>query len=145
MYLPDEDHVMRHVSNKRLLRDENGNAIGGFLPQAFELRDEEDGLSVNWLEYFNGSHQQNIEASIQTFRTTRRIGKTSAFGISAVKKIQDVCAEHGANKVRVVSRPSKKNKSHSTIIRIPRDNLDLSQSLAVNAFTVCIFDSDIPR
>lgn len=143
MYLPDEDRVMRHVSSKRLFRDEDGNATGGFLPQAFALREEENGLSVNWLEYFNGTHQQNIVASVRKFRKVRDIRKSSAFGISIVKTIQDVCADHDANKVRVVSSPSAKNKSHSTIIRIPRDNMELFESLAVDAFTVCVFDSDV--
>jgi len=145
MYIPDKDHVMRHVSYKRLLKDEDGNAIGGFLPQAFELKEGEKGLSVNWLEYFGDTYQENIEASARKFRDTRDVRKSSAFGIGIVKNIQDVCAKHGANKVRVVLDEEDDNKSHSIIIRLPRNDLDLLQSLAVTSFTDCVFDSEIQR
>ena len=123
MYLPDNDHVMRHVPYKKLLKDEDGIAIGGFLPQAFELREEESGLSVNWLEYFKGTHQENIEASVRKFRDTRSVGRTSAFGISSVKIIQDVCSDHDADKVRVLLDEIDDNKTHSVIISHPRDNM----------------------
>lgn len=145
MYLPDTDHVMRHVPNKKLLRDEDGTAIGGFLPQAFELREGESGLSVNWLEYFKGDYQENIEASVRKFRDTRSVGKTSAFGISSVNNIQTICSEHGADKVRVLLDEIDDNKSHSIIIRLPPDNMDLMESLAVSAFVDCVFDSEIER
>jgi len=145
MYIRDEDHVMRHVSYKRLLKDEEGKPIGGFLPQAFELKEGEKGLSVNWLEYFKGTHQDNIEASVRKFRDTRDVGRSSAFGIGNVKEIQDVCAENGAHKVRIVLDEKDDNKSHSIIIRLPRDNLDLLQSLAVSSFVHCVFDSEVQR
>jgi hypothetical protein len=51
--LPDEDHVVRYVPWGRLRRDEDENVLG-FLPQAFQLRQEEDYLSVNWLQYYDG-------------------------------------------------------------------------------------------
>ena len=145
MDIPDEDHVMRHVSYKRLLKDENGNAIGGFLPEAFELKEGERGLSVNWMEYFKGTYQENIVASIQKFRDTRDIKKSSAFGIGNVRKIRDICADFGADKVRVVLDEEANNKSHSIIIRLPRDNMSLLESLAVNSFVECLFDSEVQR
>ena len=46
--LPDEHHVIRNVSWRRLRRDEDDNVLG-FLPQAFQLRADEEYLSVNWL------------------------------------------------------------------------------------------------
>lgn len=145
MDIPDEDHVMRHVSYKRLLKDEDGQPIGGFFPQAFQLKEGEKGLSVNWLEYFKGTHNENIETSVQKFRATRDIRKSSAFGISVTKQIINVCANHGADKVRVVLDEMDDNKSHSLIIRLPENDLDLLQSLAVNSFVECVFDSEIKR
>jgi len=145
MYIPDNDHVMRHVSYKRLLKDDDGSPIGGFFPEAFELKEEEKGLSVNWLEYFKGTHQENIESSVRKFRETRDVKKSSGFGIALVKKIQSICSEHGADKVRVVLDEEDNNKSHSSIIRLPRDNLDLLQSLAVSCFVDCVFDSEFKR
>lgn len=145
MYIPDKDHVMRHVSYKRLLKDEEGKPIGGFLPEAFELKEGDKGLSVNWLEYFKGTHQENIEASIRKFRAIRDIKKSSAFGISITKKIQDVCDKRGANKVRIVLDELDNNKSHSLIIHFPQNNFALSQSLAVEAFVDFVPDSEFSR
>ncbi len=144
MNLPDEDHVMRHVSFKRLMKDENGNPIG-FLPEAFKLKEKEKGLSVNWLEYFKGSHQLKIEASVNKFRETRDIKKSSAFGIAVVKIVQDVCDKLGATKVRIVLDEQSDNKSHSIIIRLPKDDLALCESLAVTAFIDCVYDSQFIR
>ena len=142
MYLAEKDHVMRHVSYKRLEKDENGEPIG-ILPEAFELREDEKGISVNWLEYFKGTHQDNIVSSVKKFRATRKIGKTSGYGIGVVGKLQDVCAKHGANKVRVLLDEEPNNKSHSIIIRMPKDNLDILQAIAQEVFIDFVLDKDI--
>ena len=45
----DAHHVIRYVRKNLLRRDENGNILG-LLPQALELREHEDALSISWLE-----------------------------------------------------------------------------------------------
>ena len=45
--LPDDAHIIRYISPSRI--DENGNVNG----KAFRLRPNENGLSVNWLDYFS--------------------------------------------------------------------------------------------
>ena len=49
--VPNDSHVMRYVRKRHLRRDENGNVLG-ILPQALELREGEEYLSVTWLENF---------------------------------------------------------------------------------------------
>lgn len=44
--LPDDAHIIRYISPSRI--DENGSVNG----KAFRLRPNENGLSVNWLDYF---------------------------------------------------------------------------------------------
>jgi hypothetical protein len=126
---------MRHVPFNRLLKDEDGNVIG-FLAQAFEPRDgENNSLSVNWIEYFKaGGHKKNKRASIDKFRRTRNIGKLSAFALGEVQEILETCKKYDAEKVRIVHSPSKINKSHSRIIRIPPNDLNLLDALAAEAF-----------
>lgn len=151
MYIVDDNHVMRHVPHKKLLRDEDGNAIGGFYPEAFKLRPAtklrpaEKNLSVNWLEYFKGGFQENIISSVQKFRDTRGIAKNSkcGYGTALVKKIQDVCAENAAIKVRVLLDESNNNKSHSGITHLPRDNDALYAALAAIAFENCVLNSEV--
>jgi hypothetical protein len=145
MYLEDEHNVMRHVSYQRLLKNEDGDPVGEFLPEAFELKEDENGLSVNWLECFGGDMSSNIKESIDVFRRTRRIGKSSAYGVASVGVIQKICTEFGFVKVRVLHDPEDDNESHTLIIRLPTfDNIKLYQSLAKNAFGECIYEKDFP-
>jgi hypothetical protein len=65
--LPDEDHVIRYVPWGRLRKDEDDNVLG-FLPQAFQLRPEEDYLSVNWVEYHDGDRESQIRLSVWDMR-----------------------------------------------------------------------------
>ena len=67
--LPNDDHVMRHVSWTRLRKDEDDNILG-FLPDAFQRNENHLSLSVNWLEYFEGERQSQIEACVKMFRKT---------------------------------------------------------------------------
>jgi hypothetical protein len=140
--LPNEDHVMRHVSWTRLRKDEDDNILG-FLPGAFERNENHASLSVNWLEYFEGDRQNKIEASVKIFRKTITVRPKSAFGIGNVGKIKEVCRSNGAN-VRIVHEPEENNPSHSGIRRLPRDDFTLLEALAADAFVELVNNMTIP-
>lgn len=146
MGIPDKDHVLRHVPFKKLLRDDQGN-IHGLLPQAFELRNKDNGkLSVNWLEYFrNPSHHENINSTVQALRMFRDIKTASncGYGVGNVKVIKDVCKSCGVKKVDIVHSSNNLNKSHSSILRLPPDDLNLMASLAEDAFNEVILNKNI--
>ena len=151
MYLQKKDHVSRHVPYKKLLRDEEDNPVG-ILPQAFEMRAKknEKALSVNWLEYFGGNHADNIIETIKSFRLSRdnRVGQLSAFGIGNVGKLEDTCAEYQHTKVRVLYNEKKvtnNNKSHASIIRLPINDMDIMQALALDVFIELVPNKDIPQ
>ena len=139
--LPDEDHVMRYVPWSRLRKDEHENVIG-FLWQAFELRQNESELSMNWLEYFDGDRDEKIRQSVRIFRQTRKVGPKSAYGIGNVGKIKRTCSE-GGTQVRIVYDPEEVNLSHSVIRRLPRDDSSLLDALAADAFTDLLRDSAV--
>ena len=84
--LPDDDHVMRYVPWGKLRRDGDDNVLG-FLGEAFKLKPDEDSLSVNWLEYFEGDRDAKIQASVRTFRSTLTVGTKSAFGIGVTSSL----------------------------------------------------------
>jgi hypothetical protein len=140
--LPNEDHVMRYVPWGKLRRDEDDNVLG-FLGEAFKLRPDEEYLSVNWLEYFDGDREKKIQASVRTFRSTLTVGTKSAFGIGNVAKLKEVCRARDAT-VRIVYEPTDNNQSHSAIRRIPRDDAILLDALAADAFLELIHNSAIP-
>jgi hypothetical protein len=140
--LPDEHHVMRYVPWSKLRKDENENVIG-FLPQAFELRDGELSLSLNWLEYFSGDRNQRIRESVNMFRATRdKVGAKSAYGIGNVRRVKEVCDSNGA-RVRIVYEPDAANPAHAGIRRLPRDDLSLLAALATQAFVELVRNTQI--
>ncbi len=140
-YLPDQDHVIRHVPWKRLQKDEDGNILG-FLPQAFALRPTEESISVSWLEYFEGNREAKIKKSVQELRAVRKTSKKSAFGIGNVGTIKEICKKSG-KVVKIVYAPSKGISSHSEIRHIPKDDLLLLQDLATHAFLELVHNDDI--
>jgi hypothetical protein len=142
--LPDEDHVIRYVPWRRLRKDEDDNVLG-FLPQAFQLRPEEEYLSVNWVEYYDGDREGQIRLSVWAMRDSfEKLGAKSAFAIGNVAHIKKTCQGFGG-RVRVVDEPDlPKNPGHSAIRRLPPDDLNLLDALAADAFTDRVNNIDIP-
>lgn len=143
--LPDEDHLIRYVPWGRLRKDEDDNVLG-FLPQAFQLRPDEDYLSVNWVEYYDGDRESQIRLSVWAMRNSfeKPLGAKSAFAIGNVAHIKKACEGFGS-RVRVVHEPDlPKNPGHSAIRRLPRDDLNLLDALAADAFTDRVNNIEIP-
>ena len=140
--LPNDDHVMRYVPWGKLRRDEDDNVLG-FLGEAFKPKLDEESLSVNWLEYFEGEREAKIQASVKTFRSTLNVRTKSAFGVGNVAKIKEVCRARGAT-VRIVYEPTDENQSHAGIRRLPREDTMLLDSLAADAFMELVHNSAIP-
>ena len=142
--LPNQDHVIRHVPYSKLRKDEDDNILG-FLPEAFALKPIEEtkkSISVNWLEYFSGDHEVRTERAIQGLRTTKSIGKKSAFAIGNVGNVKEVCKRNGAI-IKIVYAPTDDNPSHSAIRHLPKDDLSLLQALATDAFCELVRNSAI--
>lgn len=140
--LPDEHHVIRHVPWSKLRKDEDENVIG-FLPQAFELRPDEGYLSVNWLEYFDGDHQQRIQAAVKAYRENAHVRRRAVFGVARVAKVKEICHSSGAATVRIVYAPTVDHPSHAAITNTPRDDLALLDAMARDAFVEAVRNIDV--
>lgn len=145
--LTEADHVSRYAPYKKLIHDDHGTPIA-LSPLAFEMREIDKGkLSVNWLEYFKKTHQENIESAVKDFRNTRMraLSNSCAFGIGNVGELKRVCADHNANKVRVFhnGKKGRKNESHATIIRLPENDDTIMQQLAAEVFKNFVLNSNI--
>jgi len=142
--LPDKDHVIRYVPWGRLLKDEDENVLG-FLWHAFQLRPEEDYLSVNWLEFYDGDRETQIRLSVWEIRVSfkKPLGVKSAFAIGNVAQVKETCQAAGS-RVRVVHEPEPNNPGHSGIRQLLRDDLSLLEALAADAFTERVNNADIP-
>lgn len=110
--LPDADHLMRHVSHSKQMRDADDNVVG-FLPAAFEHREGEPSLSMNWLEFYRGAHSANVAACKANLRASRGGGK-AIFGVAEVGKTK-IIAKHNNKPVRIVFAPSADLPSHCAV------------------------------
>lgn len=110
--LPDADHVMRHVSYSKQLRDAQDNVVG-FLPAAFEHREGEASLSMNWLEFYNSTYSANVAACRASLKASRG-GRKALFGVAEVGKTK-IIAKHNDKPVRIVFAPSPDLPSDSAV------------------------------
>ena len=140
--LPEKDHIMRYVPWSKLRRDGNDTVLG-FLPQAFQLREGEEALSVNWVEYFPNPATR-VHDCVRALRQARSAGKKSAFGVGNVETIKQTCLDRGI-KVRILHEPKEGEPAHAGIRRLPRDDLTLLAALAEDAFIYLIRNADVPE
>ena len=140
--LPLEHHVVRLVAFSRLRKDENSNPIG-LNYEAFLRRENEDGLSVTWLEYFAGDKQTQTVAVVQAFRASAiKPSPKSGFAIGKVGAITAACAER-QHKIRVIHSPEDDNRAHAEIRRLPRDDVILLEQLARSDWSELVLNATI--
>ena len=131
--VPNDSHVMRYVRKRQLRRDENGNVLG-ILPQALELREEEAYLSVTWLEHFDPQYERGLIQAAEAIRRELTVKDNDGFSTTEVGKFCDIC-ERFNEKVRVLHEPvNDENTGYVAIRRFPRDNIELLDLLASDAF-----------
>lgn len=141
--LPPEHHVVRYVPWTRLRKDEN-DRVDGILSEAFRLRDDETALSATWLEYFPGERPAQLTAAVQAIRASAlKVGSKSGFAIGEVAAIKAACASRG-HKVRIVHEPEDDNAAHVAVRQIPREDAQLLELLATEAWAELVMNAQIP-
>lgn len=140
--LPATDHVARYVPWKRLRRDEDDNILG-VLPEAFQLRPGELGMSVNWLEHYPGDRQARLAAVIGNLRANLDIRPKSVFASANVGALEHCCKQNGSS-VKIVYAPTNGIPSHALVRDMSHDDLGLLALLADEVFTEFVQNKDIP-
>lgn len=131
--LPEGDHFARYVPWAKVDKDADHN-VRGILWTAFQRRENEDGLSVNWLER-TGSPDQGVAMRVTVGLLSSgglEVKRKARLAISNVRQFKDICAAR-ETKVRIVHAPDDGNEPHSEIRQIPRDDQALLEDLAWNA------------
>jgi hypothetical protein len=110
--LAPADHLFRHIK-KSWIDD-------GFIePAAFRLSDKEmgkidDGLSINWVEYFERSNpQEAIPPLVALLERKRKIGKESRFALLNVQSAKDAAARY--TPIQIVMDREELDASHALI------------------------------
>ena len=150
--IPDDNHILRYVSPSRLRKDEDDKVIG-ILGEAFKRREGEDNLSANWLEYFPGSHDEQVTDTIKEIRKHIVVKPRAGFAIGKVGDIKAVCADKRGRKIHVVSYPTQKktldgksykNESHVAVKSLPADDMELLELLATEAWCHLVLNNTVP-
>ena len=107
--IEDEHHVSRYCSP--ITVDRNGRPMA----TAFALRNEEESLSVNWIEYFKGlSTEQAIDRIRDAFRKknyqTRPNGR---FALLKVYEVKTVISDLSPSPFKIEHLPEENDPSHS--------------------------------
>ena len=115
--LLDGAHVVRYV--KPTSRHEDGSVDGS----AFRLRSGDNGLSVNWLEYFSDltKAQQLDEVRRLSRLTMRKRGCLAELGVGATKQYSpELTALRFVHKPLATENGYEADPSHSEIIGLPQ-------------------------
>lgn len=136
--IPDPDSLLRYASPNRTHQSDDGTPEW-LLPQAFELRDSEDYLSLTWVEFFQGSQDEQIKAAIDEFRQSMRIRPNGAFGMATAAAIKEAGGSvTPPQQLRILHEPVEDNRAHASVHRYPRDNQHLREALAKQAFATVL-------
>src|SRR5262245_56938837 len=146
--LPPEHHIVRNVPWGKLRKaDDDPEKVIGVLGEAFKMRPVDETLSTTWLEYFAGERREQIHRAIRAMRASKLEIKTkSGFAIGQVGRISSVAAERG-HSIRVLHQAENDNKAHVSVRRWPRDDMELFELLAAEAWSEVVLntDKDIPK
>ena len=118
-YLQESDNVVRYVGYTKV---KENNRIDG---TAFCLRLNEDGLSVNWMEYFSGLTKPQQISEIRRV-VHRTLGRRAFFAELNVGDIKQYLLEELSD-VRVINTPQpstdrfpEPDPSHCDIMGLPQ-------------------------
>jgi hypothetical protein len=125
--IPQGDHVLRHIGPSKLRRDENRNVVG-VRGDAFKASDN-DGLSVNWLEFIEGDEGHQIAESLKMMQAGLNIKKSAVLAKIHVQSFRELSHQEGY-RIRVVYDPLDENQGHSEIRHLPTENDELLDMLA---------------
>ena len=141
--IEDAHHVIRYVRKKLLRRDENGNVLG-LLPQALELREHEDALSISWLEYCGLDYEEGFANSVAEFRQNLTIKAKDGFAAGEVGKFKAICQDSNV-RVRILHAPEPKFASHGAVRGLKKADLGLLDLLALEVFHDTRLSSQFPE
>lgn len=126
--LKRSDHFFRHIKKSWMDGDFVDSA-------AFRLREDSDGrfeqgLSINWVEYFRRpAPQEAVGALIEIFRNKgRKVGPESRFALLNVGEAKDAAAKYTT--VAVVFDEQRNDPSHALVTGYEKYNDQVAEELA---------------
>lgn len=84
--IPLDDHLVRHIRGRHVLENEAGISASEFMP-----RPNDQYLSFNWLEFYNGNYSDQLLSVIKEVGQCRTIKGRDRFGTFAVSSLIKRC------------------------------------------------------
>ena len=124
--LPDDDHISRYCKPSSI--DENGRPM----VNAFSLRQGEDHLSVNWLEYFD---ETELNAAVERVRGVFRskgfqVRPNGRFAVLNVGVAKTAVHEAVGRTLNIDHLPLSDDESHAGILGYTSEDLAVAIELA---------------
>ena len=134
--LPEDDHVVRYVKPRNV---EDGRVSIA----EFRLRENEKGVSVNWLEYYENLSKEErlVEVRLASRLVLRKNGRFAELNVGRIKNF---LAEELPG-LRVIHTPLDAEEkfpadpSHSEITGLPSDNSEQADLIA-EMIAKCVCD-----
>ena len=117
--IPDEDHISRLCFSKTIRED------GKIAASAFILREKDESLSVNWLEYLNCSSRESEIAKIRKVYSLKlNVKAKEKLAILNVGKMCSKVKNESPDKrsLYVLHKKGRNDPSHSGIYNMRPDN-----------------------
>lgn len=109
VFIPRADHVSRYCGGSHVDKDHIDGA-------AFQLRQTDRYLSVNWLEYLRCTSREFEINEVRTaLQSKLQLGSTSKIAVLSVGNIEDVGEVCGIGRLQVLHEQEIDDLSHSGI------------------------------
>lgn len=143
-YLLDRERVVRFVPWAKLRKNQDETEVYGPLATAFGLRLNEEYLSANWCEYFEGTDRQCLRCAVEQFKKdpTLKIGGKARFAVALVGSLKDAAASR-SRAIRIVHEPETENGAHAAIRNWPRDDDEFLDFVAQEVWSECWSQDEI--
>lgn len=116
--IPDDDHIARLCMPKHV-------PDGQIQATAFLLRSDEDGLSVNWLEFLDcSSRESEIDEIRRTYKAKLDIKPGAKIAVLNVGEVREkvLTGSKDNRNLAVLHNPEINDQSHSEIYNLRNDN-----------------------
>ena len=116
--IPDQNHIAQFCRPGQVDK-------GQIQATAFMLREDEESLSVNWLEFLNCSSRETEITEIRTIYSKKlNIAARARLAILNVGEIRNkvLTESPDGRNLEVLHEPSKDDPSHSGIYNLKQDN-----------------------
>lgn len=124
--IPGDNHVVRHVGRDKMLSD------GRISGQAFRRKDEEEYMSVNWVEYFGLiSHIAAIQKIEQAYLNKgRTVNKSSKFAVINIDRMTECVNKEAHITLHVKHEGTSPDPSHSGVFNMPKEDTTIGNLIA---------------